>query len=104
MIFLRYRYNSSSDVRVYMMYGVQISLIHLSSSLHDNRSGIGFYTMTLVLLSDVTLNTDDEFVYRDTQYGKIKGFVSERVPGDKVEQFLGIPFAAPPVGNLLFLF
>jgi len=56
--------------------------------------------MTLVLLSDVTLNTDDEFVYRDTQYGKIKGFVSERVPGDKVEQFLGVPFAAPPVGNL----
>lgn len=56
--------------------------------------------MTFVLLSDVTLNTDDEFVYRDTQYGKIKGFVSERVPGDKVEQFLGVPFAAPPVGNL----
>lgn len=56
--------------------------------------------MTLVLLSDVTLNTDDEFVYSDTQYGKIKGFVSERVPGDKVEQFLGVPFAAPPVGNL----
>lgn len=56
--------------------------------------------MTFVLLSDVTLNTDDEFAYRNTQYGKIKGFVSERVPGDKVEQFLGVPFAAPPVGNL----
>jgi len=47
MIFLRYRCNSSSDVRVYMMYGVQISLIHLSSSLHDNRSGIGFYTLKI---------------------------------------------------------
>ena len=47
-----------------------------------------------------TISSDSEFVVRQTKYGNIRGYVSERLPGVKVEQFLGVPYAAPPVGNL----
>lgn len=43
-----------------------------------------------------------EFVIRKTVYGKIKGFISERVKGYPVENYLGVPYAAPPVGDLRF--
>ncbi|KAJ8305422.1 hypothetical protein KUTeg_015967 [Tegillarca granosa] len=43
-----------------------------------------------------------EFVIRSTAYGKIKGFISERVKGNPVENYLGVPYAAPPVGDLRF--
>lgn len=39
---------------------------------------------------------------RKTKYGRVKGVV-EMVQGDKrVEKYLGIPYARPPLGNLRF--
>ena len=39
----------------------------------------------------------------ETEYGPIEGFVHE-IPEEKVTAniFLGVPFAAPPVGDLRF--
>lgn len=53
-----------------------------------------------VLLIDGTIDSNVEYIVRKTKYGQIRGFVSERIPSQKVEQFLGVPYAAPPIGNL----
>jgi para-nitrobenzyl esterase len=51
------------------------------------------------LLCSVFLNAQDGFLTPTrvvhTTHGRVKGFSD-----DKVDQFLGIPYAAPPVGNL----
>ncbi|KAK3089956.1 hypothetical protein FSP39_008018 [Pinctada imbricata] len=39
---------------------------------------------------------------RNTKYGRIRGFLSNGLEGQKVEQYLGIPFAAPPIVDLRF--
>ncbi|XP_014788258.1 acetylcholinesterase [Octopus bimaculoides] len=43
-----------------------------------------------------------EEVVRDTIYGKVRGFVKEVLPGKFAEYYLGVPYAAPPVGKLRF--
>ncbi|XP_052098497.1 cholinesterase 1-like isoform X2 [Mytilus californianus] len=39
---------------------------------------------------------------RKTIYGWIRGKVSSRVPGLKVEEYLGVPYALPPIGHFRF--
>lgn len=39
---------------------------------------------------------------RNTSYGQIKGKITSRYSGKIVEEYLGIPYAAPPVGDLRF--
>lgn len=43
-----------------------------------------------------------EFPERQTVFGKVRGRVSERIIGSPVEEYLGIPFASPPVGARRF--
>ena len=38
----------------------------------------------------------------DTLNGAVKGFIVDSPQGVKVREFLGIPFALPPVGDLRF--
>lgn len=59
-----------------------------------------FINFESVHLIDETVGSNTKYIERTTKYGQIKGFISERIPGQKVEQFLGVPYAAPPVGNL----
>ncbi|CAC5367486.1 NLGN [Mytilus coruscus] len=35
-------------------------------------------------------------------YGEVRGFISSRVLGTDVEEYLGVPYAAPPIGKLRF--
>lgn len=39
---------------------------------------------------------------RHTMYGEVRGFISSRVSGIDVEEYLGVPYAAPPIGKLRF--
>ena len=39
---------------------------------------------------------------RSTLYGVIRGKMTSRLPGKEVEEYLGVPYAAPPVGPLRF--
>lgn len=39
---------------------------------------------------------------RETRYGKIQGKITSRYIGVSVEEYLGVPYAAPPIGNLRF--
>ena len=55
-----------------------------------------------VLLIDLDFRLCIEFVERRTEYGSIRGFVKETIPGKSVEMFLGVPYASPPIGNLRY--
>ncbi|XP_063408489.1 cholinesterase 1-like [Mytilus trossulus] len=39
---------------------------------------------------------------RNTVYGKVSGKISVRVPNVEVEEYLGVPYASPPIGHLRF--
>jgi len=41
-------------------------------------------------------------VYADTEYGRLKGFTTFSRDGKEFYEFLGVPYAAPPVGPLRF--
>ena len=55
-----------------------------------------------VLLIDLDFRLCAQFVERRTEYGTIRGFVRETIPGKLVEMFLGVRYASPPTGNLRF--
>ena len=56
-----------------------------------------------VLLTGTIVMCDlQEFVVRQTVYGKIRGYVLTVLKNSTVERFLGIPYAAPPIGELRF--
>lgn len=44
----------------------------------------------------------DEYVERDTVYGKVRGFLVTAFDDHVVEKYLGIPYAKPPLGKLRF--
>ncbi|KAG8155623.1 hypothetical protein JTE90_020432 [Oedothorax gibbosus] len=48
------------------------------------------------------LGQEDERPVVQTKYGKIRGRVRVHSTGAKVNEFLGVPYAAPPVGDLRF--
>lgn len=39
---------------------------------------------------------------RDTEYGRVQGVVTTPIPGRMVANYLGIPYAKPPINNLRF--
>ncbi|XP_067679634.1 neuroligin-4, Y-linked-like [Haliotis asinina] len=45
---------------------------------------------------------NEEFVVRNTRYGRVRGTVKTVLGSKKVERYLSIPYAAPPVGELRF--
>ena len=58
--------------------------------------------IVLVLFLNSGLRLCEEYVERQTEYGKIRGFVKEVLSGKFVEMFLGVPYASPPVSELRF--
>ncbi|KAL3867622.1 hypothetical protein ACJMK2_040503 [Sinanodonta woodiana] len=55
------------------------------------------------LLSVLFCSTDSiEIIVRQTENGPIGGFRDESLPSKFVEQYLGVPYAKKPVGNLRF--
>jgi len=39
---------------------------------------------------------------RDTLYGHVRGQITSRDPSRNIEEYLGVPYASPPVGDLRF--
>ncbi len=70
--------------------------------LHKMNTGRISATVTcfLTLVIARSYATDDD-VTVNTTLGLVRGF-SEYVQGTKVHKYLGIPYAAPPVGDLRF--
>ena len=58
--------------------------------------------IVLLLFLNSGLRFCEEYVERQTEYGKIRGFVKEVLTGKFVEMFLGVPYASPPVSELRF--
>lgn len=56
----------------------------------------------LVLLLLDVYQTVGTFVTTDTHAGVVRGYRVSTLAGGQLEIYLGIPFAEPPVGNLLF--
>ncbi|XP_061175048.1 acetylcholinesterase-like [Saccostrea echinata] len=54
----------------------------------------------VVLCFHLCMSKED--LIRQTTYGRVRGFVTERVPGKQIYTFLGIPYASPPVKELRF--
>ncbi|CAH1773539.1 unnamed protein product [Owenia fusiformis] len=56
----------------------------------------------ILLLGTKVVHADREYVTRNTDHGQVRGF-TRHVHGERrAETFLGIPYAAPPVGSLRF--
>ena len=54
-------------------------------------------------VGDTDTNSDiPADVYTDTALGRIHGRLQAAPQGGEVEEYLGIPFAEPPVGDLRF--
>lgn len=63
---------------------------------------IGSFCFYFGYLVFKTFCISTEFPERQTIFGKVRGRVSERIIGSPVEEYLGIPFASPPVGAKRF--
>lgn len=57
--------------------------------------------VTVLCCRSVT-STNEWNPIRNTLYGKIRGKVTYRLSGKHVEEYLGIPYASPPIGSLRF--
>lgn len=62
---------------------------------------MGTALLAWLVASVLTATADDALVERQTTEGTVRGRVV-RVLNNTVEQYLGIPFAQPPVGPLRF--
>lgn len=60
------------------------------------------HTITIILSVLVLCSGLDNNPIRNTKYGQIRGKVTTRLPGTEVEEFLGVPYAAPPIKSLRF--
>ena len=66
------------------------------------------YTFTLFSAVFISSITDQKFftgksgIYTETKLGTIKGRLAKSPQGTDVEEYLGIPFAKPPVGELRY--
>ncbi|XP_067679636.1 neuroligin-4, Y-linked-like [Haliotis asinina] len=60
------------------------------------------YVVVSYLATIVITSQAEEFVVRDTHYGRVRGIVNTVLGSKKIERYLGIPYAAPPVGELRF--
>ncbi|XP_062567471.1 neuroligin-4, Y-linked-like [Saccostrea cucullata] len=61
-----------------------------------------FYWMLFVGVV-CSLKVPEKSSIKETEYGKVQGVVTEPLPRRKVANFLGIPYAKPPIGNLRFV-
>ncbi|CAL1526909.1 unnamed protein product [Lymnaea stagnalis] len=59
-------------------------------------------TCTLLLCTALVATVARRTVDRQTTFGTVRGFVDMLKDGQKVEKFLGIPYAKAPVGDLRF--
>ncbi|XP_063420653.1 neuroligin-2-like [Mytilus trossulus] len=57
---------------------------------------------SILILLTATFCTGQCLLVRETVYGKVSGKISTRVPDRQVEEYLGIPYASPPIGHLRF--
>ncbi|XP_050400946.1 acetylcholinesterase [Patella vulgata] len=48
------------------------------------------------------VNSERRHVLRKTKYGKVRGEIETLSNGKRIDRFLGIPYAKPPVGELRF--
>lgn len=60
-----------------------------------------FLVISLALFNNVS-PASQHGTNRKTIYGWIRGKVTSRVPGLKVEEYLGVPYALPPIGHFRF--
>lgn len=56
----------------------------------------------VVVVYSVRLCSSEEDLIVQTTYGRIRGVVTERIPGKRIHSFLGVPYATPPVNELRF--
>ncbi|XP_076083759.1 neuroligin-4, X-linked-like [Mytilus galloprovincialis] len=60
-------------------------------------------TLIVTVLCCISVTSTNEWnPIRNTLYGKIRGKVTSRLSGKHVEEYLGIPYASPPIGSLRF--
>ncbi|VDI59568.1 Hypothetical predicted protein, partial [Mytilus galloprovincialis] len=57
---------------------------------------------SILILLTATFCTGRCLLVRETVFGKVRGKISTRVPERQVEEYLGIPYASPPIGHLRF--
>lgn len=43
-----------------------------------------------------------DYVIKNTNYGKVQGFIKMSLPEKPVEIYYGVPFASPPIGDLRY--
>lgn len=65
------------------------------------RKMLTFLVISLALFNNVS-PASQHGTNRKTIYGWIRGKVTSRVPGLKVEEYLGVPYALPPIGHFRF--
>ena len=58
--------------------------------------------VSVSLIGTLVMCDLEEFVVRQTVYGEVRGQVLTVLGNSTVERFLGIPYAAPPTGELRF--
>lgn len=59
-----------------------------------------FAVVLIVSLKSVCPLTKDPI--RETEYGEVQGMVTTPIQGRSVANYLGIPYAKPPINNLRF--
>ncbi|XP_052092491.1 pyrethroid hydrolase Ces2e-like [Mytilus californianus] len=57
---------------------------------------------SIFILLTVAFCTGQCLPVRETVFGNVRGKISTRVPDRQVEEYLGIPYASPPIGHLRF--
>lgn len=60
------------------------------------------HSILLIASASVLCFGLDNSPIRHTIYGKVRGKVTSRYDGVEVEEYLGVPFAEPPEGELRF--
>ena len=58
------------------------------------------YILGIFCLACQLVSANSEFVEVDTSVGRIRGAVKLLEDGKKVNQYFGIPYAKPPIGEL----
>lgn len=56
----------------------------------------------VILAVGLTATAEDMHVEREIPEGRVRGKVVHVLDGEPVEEYLGIPYAEPPVGKLRF--
>ncbi|KAK3798124.1 hypothetical protein RRG08_056623 [Elysia crispata] len=56
----------------------------------------------LFLYTFISIGESRRYVHRRTRSGPVRGVVRHVYGGGRVERFLGIPYAQPPIGQLRF--